>query len=106
MLVCAICGGEFPVELRIDGRRCNFRGRKHCLDCRPYKPLKGPRKPVPRAAKTLICVACGRPFPAKMVIDARRRPLNRQTSCQDGRLSVNPNTSKLRPAARPQDAAP
>ena len=105
MLVCAICGGEFPVELRIDGRRCNFRGRKHCLDCRPYKPLKGPRKPVPRAAKTLICVACGRPFPAKMVIDGRMRSLYRRSFCLECSPFGDHNTSKVPLGLRSTDEA-
>ena len=95
MLVCATCGREFPVELRIDGRRCNFRGRKHCLDCRPYEPLKRPRKPVPRAAKTLVCVACGRPFPAKMVIDGRMRSLYRRRFCLECSPFGDHNTSKV-----------
>ena len=94
MLVCGICGREFPVEVRIDGRRCNFRGRKRCLDCRPYQPLKRPRKPVPRAAKTLVCVACGRQFAAKMVINGRMRSLYRRSFCLECSPFGDHNTSK------------
>ena len=92
--MCTICGGEFPVEIRIDGRRCDFRGRKHCLDCHPYRPLKGPRKPVPHAPKSLACIACGRQFPAKMLIDGKTRSLYRRSFCLECSPFGGHNTSK------------
>src|SRR5206468_1515335 len=94
MLVCAICGGEFPVELRIDGRRCNLRGRKHCLECRPLVPLTKSRKPVVRPPKLLVCVACGRGFPAKMVIARTMPSLHRRSFCLECSQFGDHNTSK------------
>ena|SRR5438445_2781093 len=105
MLECVICGREFPIELRIDGRRCNFRGRKHCLDCHPYRPLKGPRKPVPRATKSLVCVACGRQFLAKMVIDGKMRSLYRRRFCLECSPFGEHNTSKVPLGPRSKEEA-
>ena len=95
MPTCVICGANFPVEIRLNGRRCDLRGRKHCLECRPYQPLRNPRKPVLRPPKSLVCLACGRAFPAKMVIDGKMRSLYRRSFC----LACSPfgdhNTSKV-----------
>lgn len=95
MLVCVSCGANFPVELVIEGRRCNLRGRKRCLDCQPYRPLDKPRKPVVRSTKSLVCVACGRRFPAKMVIDGRMRSLYRRSFCLECSPFGDHNTSKV-----------
>jgi hypothetical protein len=95
MLTCVLCGANFPVEIRVDGRRCDLRGRKHCLDCRPHQPLRKPRKPVPRRPKSLVCVACGREFPAKMVIDGKMRSLYRRRFCLECSPFGDHNTSKV-----------
>jgi len=99
------CGGQFPVELRIDGRRCDLRGRKSCLDCRPYRALKGPRKPVPRAPKSLACKACGRQFPAKVLIDGKMRSLYRRSFCLECSPFGGHNTSKTPLGLRSTDEA-
>jgi len=100
-----ICGGNFPSEIRTDGRRCDLRGRKHCLRCRPHRPLKGPRKPVVRPPKLLICVACGREFPAKMVIDGKMRSLYRRSFCLDCSPFGDHNTSKVPLGVRSSEEA-
>ena len=102
MLVCVRCGANFAAEIPIDGRRGDLRGRKHCLDCRPYRPLKRPRKPVVRPPKSLVCVACGRQFPAKMVIDGKMRSLYRRSFCLECSPFGSHNTSK-RPISRSED---
>jgi len=94
MLVCATCGRNFPPEVRINGRRCNLRGRKHCLDCRAYRPLRSPRKPVVRPPRSLVCVGCGRQFPAKMRIDGRMRSLYRRSFCLECSPFGSHNTSR------------
>ena len=94
MLICVSCGADFPLEVVIDGRRCNLRGRKHCLECRPLVPLTKPRKPVVRPPKLLVCVACGRGFPAKMVIDGKMRSLYRRSFCLECSPFGDHNTSK------------
>src|SRR6059058_1806885 len=95
MLICVSCGADFPLEVVIDGRRCNLRGRKHCLECRPLVPLTKPRKPVVRPPKLLVCVACGRGFPAKMVIDGKVRSLYRRSFCLECSPFGDHNTSKV-----------
>jgi len=94
VLVCITCGADFPLEIRIAGRRCNFRGRKHCLVCRPYQPLKRPRKPVARPPKSLVCKACGREFSAKAVIDGKMRSLYRRSFCLECSPFGSHNTSR------------
>jgi hypothetical protein len=58
---------------------------------------------VQRQPRTKICEACGRPFPAKIVIDGRRRSLYRRRFC----LACSPfgshNTSKSPPAIAAPD---
>jgi hypothetical protein len=95
VLVCVACAADFPVEAVIDGRRCNLRGRKHCLECRPLVALKKPRKAVVRPPKSLVCVACGREFPAKMVIDGKMRSLYRRSFCLQCSPFGDHNTSKV-----------
>jgi hypothetical protein len=95
MPICVTCGANFPVELRLNGRRCDLRGRKQCLDCRPHRPLRKPRKPVRRTIKSIICVACGRDFPAKMVIDGKVRSLYRRSFCLECSPFGDHNTSKV-----------
>jgi hypothetical protein len=95
MLVCVECGAVFPVEVVINGRRCNLRGRKRCLECRPLAPLKKARKPVVRPPKSLVCVACGCEFPAKMIIDGKMRSLYRRSFCLECSPFGDHNTSRV-----------
>jgi hypothetical protein len=94
MLTCVSCGANFAVEITVAGRIRNLRGRLHCLECRPYRPLKGPRRPVVRRPKSLICAACGREFLAKMVIDGNVRSLYRRKFCLECSPFGAHNTSK------------
>ena len=93
--MCEQCGAEFPPVLVIDGTRRDFRKRKHCLDCRAYRPLRQPRKPVPRPKKLLTCHACKRTFPAKQVIDGKVHSLYRRRFCLECSPFGAHNTSKL-----------
>ena len=95
MLTCVICGSDFPIEAVVDGRRCNLRGRKRCLECRPLIALTKPRRPVLRPPKSLVCVACGRQFAAKMVIDGKVRSLYRRSFCLECSPFGDHNTSKV-----------
>lgn len=96
MLVCVSCGANFPVQVVIEGlkRKLSLHGRKHCLDCRPHRPLAKARKSVKRPPKSLVCVACGRKFPAKMVIDGKMRSLYRRRFCLECSPFGDHNTSK------------
>src|SRR5256886_14700001 len=100
MLVCQQCGAEFPVVLVLRGKPRDLRGRKHCVDCRPYRELGRPRKPVIRAAKALICAACGNAFPAKQLIDGKMHSLYRRRFCLDCSPFGTHNTSKIPPGLR------
>ncbi|SRR6266550_3483425 len=93
--MCQQCGAEFPVAFMLDGKRRDLRGRKHCLDCRPYRALRRPRKPVVRPAKSLICASCGKTFPAKQVVEGRMRSLYRRRFCLDCSPFGTHNTSKI-----------
>jgi hypothetical protein len=95
MLICQRCGAEFPVVLLVEGKRRDLRGRKHCVDCQPYRALKGPRLPVPRATKSLICAACGNAFPAKQRIDGKVRSLYRRRFCLECSPFGARNTSQI-----------
>jgi hypothetical protein len=105
MLVCVSCGASFPLDVQIDGRKRNLRGRKHCLECRPLVPLKKPRKKVVRPPKTLVCAACGRSFPAKMVIDGKTRSLYRRSFCLECSPFGDHNTSKVPLGLRATEAS-
>ena len=100
MLMCQQCGAEFPVVLVLRGKPRDLRGRKHCVDCRPYRELGRPRKPVIRAAKALICAACGKAFPAKQLIDGKMHSLYRRRFCLDCSPFGGHNTSKTPPGLR------
>src|SRR5438552_1999738 len=78
---CQKCGAIFPRQLRVGDRRLDLRGRKHCLDCRPHRALRGPRKAVLRPAKQLTCELCGTIFAAKQVIAGKLRSLYRRRFC-------------------------
>src|SRR5919204_5397456 len=94
MQKCIDCGRDFPISLLVDGRVLDLRGRKRCLACRPHRPLTKPRKPVVREVKSLVCQACGRSFPAKMVIDGLMRSLYRRSFCPECSPFGAHNTSK------------
>ena len=49
---------------------------------------------MPRPPKTLVCVACGRHFPAKMFIDGKLRSLYRRSFCLECSPFGDHNTSK------------
>src|SRR5256885_8139696 len=104
MLMCQQCGAEFPVVLVHRGKPRDLRGRKHCVDCRPYRELGRPRKPVIRAAKALICAACGKAFPAKQLIDGKMHSLYRRRFCLDCSPFGGHNTSR-NPARGPDAEA-
>jgi hypothetical protein len=97
MLVCVLCGASFPHAAVIDGKQRDLRGRKRCLVCRPFRPLRHARMPVLRIPKALVCKACGRPFPAKQVIDGRVRSLYRRSFCLDCSPFGGHNTSASGP---------
>jgi predicted Zn-ribbon and HTH transcriptional regulator len=80
---CEACGADFPSVLVVNGDSLDLRGRKHCLACRPHRPLRGPRKPVHRDPKPLVCEQCGKVFPAKQLIDGVMRSLYRRRFCLD-----------------------
>jgi hypothetical protein len=107
MLVCLTCGANFPVQIVIEGRnrKLSLHGRKQCLDCRPHRPLRKPRKSVARPAKSLVCVACGREFRAKMVIDGKVRSLYRRRFCLDCSPFGDHNTSKVPPGFKSTEDA-
>src|SRR5258706_4277323 len=97
MLVCVSCGANFPVQIVIEGRKrkLSLHGRKQCLDCRPHRPLRKPRKSVARPPKSLVCVACGSEFPAKMVIEGNMRSLYRRRFWLQCSPLGDHNTSKV-----------
>lgn len=105
MLICVSCKASFRAEMVIDGRRVSLHGRKQCLDCRPYRPLGKPRKSVARPPKKLVCVACGRDFPAKMMIDGKIRSLYRRSFCLECSPFGDHNTSKVPLGLRSTDEA-
>lgn len=102
--VCQSCGKNFASEPVVDGVRLNLHGRKQCLDCRPYRPHRRTAPPTPRPPRTKICEACGKPFPAKVVIDGRIRSLYRRRFCLDCSPFGIHNTSKTPPGVMPPEA--
>jgi 5-methylcytosine-specific restriction endonuclease McrA len=78
---CVICGDPIPLTGLVAGRSINLRGRKRCLSCQPYRPLRAPRKPIVRAARPKVCEACGRTFPRRAVIDGALRNLDSRRFC-------------------------
>jgi hypothetical protein len=107
MLVCVSCGANFPVQIVIEGRKrkLSLDGRKQCLDCRPHRPLRKPRKSGARQPKSLVCVACGKEFPAKMVIDGKMHSLYRRRFCLECSPFSDHNTSKVPPGLRSTEDA-
>lgn len=89
----------YPV---IDGERLNLWGRRVCLDCRPLRRQRRPRKRAQRWIATKICKACGVPFALRQVIDGKLRHLYNRTFC----LACSPlgahNTSKNAPPSDPE----
>jgi hypothetical protein len=94
---CSKCAAEFAMYPVVNGRRLDLRGRKRCLECRPLRPLRSPRKNVARARSAKICEACGLSFPRKVMVDGKLRSLYRRRFC----LTCSPfgahNTSKTPP---------
>lgn len=58
MKVCNICGKEFPIWSLIDGKKRNFKNRKHCLDCVPF----GTRLTEIKDKSYGDCLYCGKPL--------------------------------------------
>lgn len=79
--LCVQCGREFPAVIKSAGVRLDFRGRKRCLECRPHRPLRGPRRPVIHPVSLRPCESCGRLFPPRAVVDGRPRYLYRRRFC-------------------------
>lgn len=97
MQLCIECGASFAANPIVNGKRIDLRGRKRCLACRPIRPLQRPRKRVVRPPKTKTCQSCGRPFPAKVVIEGVMRSLYRRRFCLDCSPFGAHNTSKSPP---------
>lgn len=97
MQTCTECGGEFAAYPRIDGRRLDLRGRRRCLTCMPLRRLKRPRKRVERPKRMKTCESCGKPFPAKAVIDGKMRSMYRRRFCLECSPFGAHNTSKEPP---------
>jgi len=95
--VCSECGEFFPKAVTIEGKRLDLHGRLHCLECKPHRPLRGPRKPVPRPTETKRCENCGSEFQAKQSMGGKTRSLYRRRFC----FTCSPfgihNTSKAPP---------
>jgi ribosomal protein L44E len=81
MHLCLECGAEFAMYPVINGERIDLRGRKRCLECRPLRRLRRPRKKVARAISLKICESCCEAFPAKMLIGGKMRWLQRRRFC-------------------------
>lgn len=81
MGLCVVCRDPIPMTAVVDGRRLDLRGRKRCLACWPHRALRGPRKPVVRAARPKICGACGAEFPRRATIAGARRNLDSRRFC-------------------------
>ena len=87
----------------VDGVRVDLHGRKCCLDCRPVRHLRGPRKKVERRPKQKTCASCGRQFPAKAIIDGVMRSLYRRRFCLVCSGFGVHNTSKSPPSIAASD---
>lgn len=94
MQTCESCGREFPRYTNVGGVRFNAAGRKRCLDCRPHRPLRAPRRPVIHPVSLRPCASCGRLFPPRAVIDGRPRYLYRRRFCFACSPFGQHNTSK------------
>ena len=95
MLRCQACDSEFPRFVVIDGKRRDLRGRHRCVNCRPFRSLRKPRRPVIRGLRLLKCQACQREFPAKVVIEGKLRSLYRRRFCLECSPFGRHNTSKF-----------
>jgi hypothetical protein len=93
MVTSVICGDPVPPTMVLGDRRLDLRGRKRCLGCQPYRPLRGPRKPVVRTARPKTCIACGGNFPRRAVIDGKLRNLNNRRFCLECSPFGRHNTS-------------
>ena len=97
MQKCRDCGGTVPASVVVGGCRLDLRNRKRCLDCRPHRPLRGPRKPVRRAARMKLCANCGREFTAGAEVAGKVRMLYRRRFCFECSPFGIHNTSKRPP---------
>ena len=91
---CRTCGRSFEMYPVVSGVRMNLRGRTRCLECRPHRALRSPRRKVGRRVGTQRCELCGSEFPTRALIDGRVQNLHRRKFC----LTCSPfgthNTSK------------
>jgi hypothetical protein len=102
-LVCQNCGLAFSDYPIIDGKRRHLKGRRLCLECRPFAPRHSPRFYPKRPPRVLRCQQCGSEFPAKLLIDGKLRSLYRRKFCLDCSPFGGHNTSK-RPVGAGHDA--
>lgn len=103
MRTCVHCGVEFPETVEAGGVRLNLRGRKRCLGCLPHRPLRAPRRSVPRPTGTKTCEQCGRAFAKRMVVDGQLRYLYRRRFCLDCSPFGLHNTSRQPSGIRAPD---
>ncbi len=101
---CQKCGRSFPAIMRSNGQRLDLTGRKHCLECKPHRALRGPRKSVGRLARQRRCERCGQPFTAKPLFDGKVRSSYRRRFCFTCSPFGAHNTSKIPPGPIPVDA--
>ena len=100
---CTKCGGSFDSESIAGDLRLNLHGRKHCLECRPYKPHNRTAPPTPRPVREKMCASCGKAFRAKVPIDGKIRSLYRRRFCFDCSPFGIHNSSKVPPGTLSAD---
>jgi hypothetical protein len=93
LATCILCGDPIPPRALLGDRRLDLRGRKRCLQCQPYRPLRGPRKPVVRTARPKVCARCWRDFPRRAVVDGVLRNLDSRRFCLECSPFGQHNTS-------------
>lgn len=101
MQICEECAREFGSHLDVGGMRLDVRGRKRCLDCRPHRPQRKPRKRVERPIATKACGSCGRPFALRQVIAGKLRHFYNRRFCPVCSPLGAHNTSKHAPPSDP-----
>lgn len=98
---CEECGRAFAIHADLGGLRLDLRGRKRCLDCRPHRPQRKPRKKVEARIATKICDSCGQPFKLRQIIDGKLRYFYNRRFCADCSPFGAHNTSKHAPPSDP-----